>query len=174
MEDYSIICAGLGFLGLLTYYQYVQKKSIGNLPPGPRPLPIVGNAMDLPPSGAPEYQHWIKHRDLYGPISSISTMGQTLVIVHDKDLASEILNKKSLKTSDRPATEMASAFRERTLFFANLSYTPSFQYIRKFFHLQMGTQNLVKRFREPQESEAQRLLVKTLDEPSALLHNIQV
>jgi hypothetical protein len=36
------------------------------LPPGPKGLPIVGNIRDLPPPGAKEWEHWLKHKDLYG------------------------------------------------------------------------------------------------------------
>lgn len=43
-----------------------RKKNPAPLPPGPRPKPIVGNITDLPPSGEQEWQHWLKHKDLYG------------------------------------------------------------------------------------------------------------
>jgi hypothetical protein len=44
----------------------VRKKNPAPLPPGPRPKPIVGNITDLPLSGQQEWQHWLKHKDLYG------------------------------------------------------------------------------------------------------------
>jgi hypothetical protein len=44
----------------------VRKKNTAPLPPGPKPKPIVGNITDLPPSGEQEWQHWLKHKDLYG------------------------------------------------------------------------------------------------------------
>lgn len=46
------------------------------LPPGPKGKPIVGNLGDLPPAGALEWEHWAKHKALYGmprsPSSSLS------------------------------------------------------------------------------------------------------
>jgi len=43
-------------------------------PPGPKDLPLVGNIADLPQKGCLEWQHWIKHKDLYSPISSINVL----------------------------------------------------------------------------------------------------
>lgn len=46
-----------------------RKGSSLPLPPGPKPKPIVGNLADLPPDGVPEWEHWLKHKDLYGRMS---------------------------------------------------------------------------------------------------------
>lgn len=36
------------------------------LPPGPKPLPIIGNVRDMPASGSPDWVHWLEHKELYG------------------------------------------------------------------------------------------------------------
>ena len=82
-----------------------QKKS--PLPPGPNALPIVGNITDLPPKGGLEWQHWLKHKDCYGPLSSITVLGQTIVLVHDLEIALELLDKRGSKYSSRPRTLFA-------------------------------------------------------------------
>lgn len=81
------------------------------LPPGPKGLPLVGNVADLPTPGTQEWMHWRKHKDLYGPISSVTVLGQTIVIINDHETAVEVLEKRSSVYSDRPtlafATEMS-------------------------------------------------------------------
>ena len=72
------------------------------LPPGPNGLPIIGNIADLPPKGGLEWQHWLKHKDLYGPLSSVTVFGQTIVLLHDLETALELLDKRGAKYSSRP------------------------------------------------------------------------
>ena len=69
-------------------------------PPGPTPLPLIGNLRDFPSDGdgLPDYEHWLKHKK-YGPISSVTAFGQTAVIIHDREAAQVILERMALKTS---------------------------------------------------------------------------
>ncbi len=59
-------------VGLIMLYAiklaFASKKHPGALPPGPKPLPIIGNIADLPPAGCREWEHWTKHKDLYGEL----------------------------------------------------------------------------------------------------------
>lgn len=72
------------------------------LPPGPKGLPLVGNLNDLPKPGMLECHHWLQHKDVYGPISSITVLGQTFVIISDAQLALELLRDRSASHSARP------------------------------------------------------------------------
>lgn len=71
----SLILWGItALIACLVYRQTTQKRR-HKLPPGPKSHPIVGNLKDFPPAdGAPEYQHWLKHKDLYGGISSVTVL----------------------------------------------------------------------------------------------------
>ena len=40
------------------------------LPPGPKPLPFIGNALDFPDSHLGRF--WAKHKDLYGKYGTLS------------------------------------------------------------------------------------------------------
>lgn len=52
-----------------------QSGSSLPLPPGPKPKPLIGNLGDLPPPGAREWEHWAKHKELYGNYSIITCRG---------------------------------------------------------------------------------------------------
>lgn len=79
-------------------------KSTTNLPkpPGPKGLPLIGNALDIPAGDQKQWLHWQTHKSLYGPISSVTALGQTVVILNDYDLAMDLLEKRSGEFSDRP------------------------------------------------------------------------
>ena len=57
------LCA-VYFLQKLTTVR--SKPSQLSLPPGPKPLPLVGNLLDMPKG--PEGPFWAKHKELYGPV----------------------------------------------------------------------------------------------------------
>jgi hypothetical protein len=128
----------LGLLALYVVKRtMLEKKLPGPLPPGPRPKPLLGNLTDLPPKGEQDWIHWLKHKELYGrystlhirksnlsrhytlvivdvlmtflgPISSLTVLGQTIVIVNDMKTAVGLLNKRSAVYSSRPKMVFAS------------------------------------------------------------------
>jgi hypothetical protein len=93
-----------------------MRRKLLPLPPGPKGLPILGNFTDLPPKGTTEFEHWIKHKDLYGPISSVTVLGQTIVLVHDREVAFELLEERATKYSSRPHMVFASDMYARSYF----------------------------------------------------------
>lgn len=111
----------LGFSGVFLICRLVSFRLRGErlpLPPGPKRLPLIGNLLDLP-KGL-EGPHWAKHKALYGeyfsalgylhfncffpkgPISSIEVFGSTMIIVNDKNIAIDLLDKRSQIYSSRP------------------------------------------------------------------------
>lgn len=44
------------------------KRGAQPLPPGPVPKFIIGNFHDLPPHGVKDWEHWLRHKDLYGEL----------------------------------------------------------------------------------------------------------
>ncbi|KAK5997064.1 Cytochrome P450 monooxygenase CLM2 [Cladobotryum mycophilum] len=164
----------VALVGFLVYHQYFRKKdALLSLPPGPKPLPIVGNIFDLPPPGTPEFQHWFKFKDLYGPISSVTVLGQTMVILHDKQAAYDIMEKMSLKTSGRPKTVFADELCGFQNFVPSKQYDKTFRLHRKLMHQQSGTQSLSAHFNGIQDAESRRLLQRALDDPKNLIKHLK-
>ncbi|KAL4906367.1 cytochrome P450 [Aspergillus multicolor] len=145
-------CTFLVVLVFLIIHRKYKHKAHLPVPPGPISLPLFGNVLDLPPSGVPEYQHWLKHKDIYGLISSIKVLGLTLTIIHDKDDAQFILGKKAHKTSERSQLNFATLCG-----FENFLITHQFNDVykrhRRMVHGEMGTRALSERFSPVQEEE---------------------
>ncbi|KAJ9647671.1 hypothetical protein H2204_000301 [Knufia peltigerae] len=143
------------------------------LPPGPKGLPILGNLNDLPKPGQFEPRHWLKHKDLYGPISSITVMGQTLIIINDSKLAFELMEKRSAIHSSRPRQIFAGEMVgwENTLGLCPYNYR--FRAFRKKMAKIIGTKSSASQFNKLQEAEAGHFLLHVLEKPENLLEHIR-
>ncbi|GAW20575.1 hypothetical protein ANO14919_100830 [Xylariales sp. No.14919] len=154
------------FLGLI-------KGKPGPLPPGPKGWPILGNIADFPKPGELEWEHWLKHKDAYGPISSVTVLGTTQVILHDPDIASELMEKRSSINSSRPRLEFSllCGFEHMSGF---IPYNNKLRLARKLMHMSIGTEKLTSRYLDIQEKETHRLLFRVLQKPDLLFDHIKV
>lgn len=168
----SILWVVIAFVAYIAY-EYGFRKTRKRLPPGPKPLPIVGNVKDMPPPDVAEYEHWLKHKDLYGPISSVTVLGTTLVIVHDKQAVHDLLEKTASKTSGRPTMMMAGKLCGYESIVLCQGYTSTFRRCRKLLHQELGTKVSASQFRAAQEEETKRQLVRALKEPERWLEHFR-
>lgn len=93
------------FFAIVVFYLLNRSRRRRNerpLPPGPKGVPILGNVNDMPKPGVLECHHWLQHKDLYGPISSVTVLGQTFVIINDSQIAFELMRDRSAIHSSRP------------------------------------------------------------------------
>lgn len=166
-----------GIVGLIGYvlYQRSTQKNYRKLPlpPGPKPLPILGNVKDFPADGKLEYQHWLNHKDIYGGISSVTVLGMTLVVLHDKKAAHQLLEQTSSKTSGRPTMVMANKLCGYESIVVCQPYNPTFLRCRKYLHRELGTKASAAQFGRAQETEVNRQLVRALNEPGKWLEHLK-
>jgi hypothetical protein len=81
----------------------LQKKNARPLLPGPEGIPILGNTNDMAKPGMLECHPWLQHKDLYDPISSVTILGQTFIIINDLITAFEVSQDRSAIHSLRPS-----------------------------------------------------------------------
>ncbi|KAL8377634.1 hypothetical protein RB595_008363 [Gaeumannomyces hyphopodioides] len=141
------------------------------LPPGPKPVPLFGNINDFPKPGVTEYTHWLSHKDKYGPISSVTVMGNTLVLANELEVALDLLEHKgnASKTSGRPIMTFAQDLvgYGNSLVFG--SYNDDFRRKRTLLHGAIGTAASAEHYRKSQEIESVRQLERILDNPQNVL-----
>ncbi|KAF3910624.1 hypothetical protein ABW21_db0204541 [Orbilia brochopaga] len=143
------------------------------LPPGPKGLPIVGNVPDLPPPGVIEWKHWLKHKDLYGPISSVTVFNQTIILIHDLDIAFELLDKRSAKFSSRPFFPFAGEMCGYDVLMTFQSYNKNWRLQRKLAAGQLGSRKSILKFQPSVDLQVRRFLLNTLRNPDDLVFNLQ-
>lgn len=174
MSNFVIAQGIIVLIGVLVYSLFFRKKrgTLLPLPPGPKPLPILGNIRDGPPPGVPEFEHWLTFKDKYGPINSMSVLGQTVVLLHDKEDAVELLEKMSLKTASRPQLNfMRMCGYDRWL--SGMNYNDQHRLFRKLIHRQLGTKILSSQYGDTQNVESKRFLLRILMDPLHLFKHIK-
>ncbi|TVY47716.1 O-methylsterigmatocystin oxidoreductase [Lachnellula occidentalis] len=165
-----------GFLALYVILRLLRSKSDGRpLPPGPKGLPVLGNINDLPKPNEPEWQHWLQHKDLYGPISSVTILGQTMVIISDPEVAFELMRDRSAIHSSRPGQifsgEIPSVGWKNAT--AMSPYNDTWKIHRKNITKVASTNTSVTMFDRVQEVETVHFLLNLLDSPNDLFDHIR-
>ncbi|KAF9775660.1 hypothetical protein IL306_006211 [Fusarium sp. DS 682] len=155
MESSTLLVYASATILVYIYVIKLLSKAPTPLPPGPRGLPLVGNALDLPRAGEFEAHHWAKHKEFYGNISSVTVFGQTLVIINDAKLAQTILNDRSAKHSSRSKMTFAGEIH------------------RKKAHLCLKSEASIKSNDAIQEVEVGHFLLHLLRDPGHLVEHIQ-
>jgi hypothetical protein len=103
MPGLGLLLGALLVLGAT--YLLVRRQPRRPLPPGPKPVPLLGNLHQLPKSLQwLHLYHWSKK---YGPVMHLSMGGQPLVILSTHQAAHDLLNRRSARYSDRPRMVMA-------------------------------------------------------------------
>lgn len=171
MANTLIIQALIALVGFLVYHQ-VFRKPKRNLPPGPKGLPLIGNILDLPSKGTPDHVHWKSINDKYGPVASVTVLGQSMIFIADKEAAQEIMEKKSQTSSGRPVLQFANycGFGE---FISLHQLEKRFTSQRKVMHKAIGTKVLATKYADIQEREAGRLLLRTLKDPQKIVKHFE-
>ncbi|KAH7253445.1 cytochrome P450 [Fusarium solani] len=176
MTDFSTLILGSA-IGVVIVVILKRSFSTANgnppLPPGPKGLPLAGNLNDLPKPGVLEAHHWLKHKDLYGPISSVTVMGQTLVIINDAQIAFELLEKRSVKHSSRPRQIFAGEMLGWENSLGLSQYNGRFRTYRKNMSRIIGSKTAAAQYNTLQEAEVGHFLLHVLDNPEDLVNQIR-
>ncbi|KAG1887798.1 cytochrome P450 [Suillus subluteus] len=135
------------------------------LPPGPRPLPILGNALRLD-TKRPwlTYTAWGK---TYGKIIHSRMLGIDLIIINSETIARELMDKRSANYSTRPVIRTAelAGLGFNT---ASLPYGETLRQHRKIFH-QVLRAEVSLSYHEMYSRHANELVINLLGAPSDLL-----
>ncbi|KAF8042657.1 hypothetical protein BT93_A1100 [Corymbia citriodora subsp. variegata] len=134
--DYLVLILCLHLLwGLFRALSFVarggQRARPSNLPPGPQPLPIIGNLLQL---GDLPHKSLAKLARTYGPIIKLELGFVTTVVISSPSLAREILQTHDAVSSNRLVPNSVTAHDHDKLSMLWVPVSPFFRYLRKIYN----------------------------------------
>ncbi|KAK7057918.1 cytochrome P450 [Favolaschia claudopus] len=149
----------VGLICFLVYRKlYTAWKDRG--PPGPRGLPIIGNMLQIRKLPWITFTTWTRE---YGPIYRINIGGQNAIILGSTKVASDILDRRSGITGDRPQN-IVTRILTGDLIFAFSQIGQTWRRMRKASHDALGPQ-IAKNYHSLQEREAIVLVDEMIQTP---------
>ncbi|XP_050226890.1 geraniol 8-hydroxylase-like [Mercurialis annua] len=128
MDLLIIFCLALAFAHALNFVKKRSKTSPSKLPPGPSPLPIIGNLFDL---GDKPHRSLAKLAEVHGPLMSLKLGRITTVVISSSSLAQEILQKHDLNFSNRTVIQAIQALDHHQASMPWLPTGPPWRHLRK-------------------------------------------
>ncbi|KAI0829316.1 cytochrome P450 [Trametes gibbosa] len=158
----SLLLVVIGALTLLVTLVQVRKKKYGPLPPGPRPLPIVGNVLDLTAR-----ELWLRATQWaksYGDVVYLHVFGQGLLFINTYEAAIDLLEKRGSIYSDKPGLVMAGELCGCEDMVAFTRYGDKSRRQRRLMRKALG-QGAIPSYHPLLEIETQSLLKRILNDP---------
>ncbi|KAI4616762.1 hypothetical protein J4E83_006342 [Alternaria metachromatica] len=120
-----------------------------------------------------ECHHWLRHKDVYGPLSSVTVLGQTFIIINDPEIAFELLRDRSAIHSSRPSQTFSGDMVGWRHAIAMTPYSAEWKIHRKNITKIASTNVSVSVFDKAQETEAAHFLLNLLESPDKLFDHIR-
>lgn len=143
----SVIVVSL--LTIFIAYKLFQRFRF-KLPPGPRPLPFVGNIYNLKPVLVRCFTEWSQ---VYGPIFSVYLGSQLSIIVNSAELAKQVLNDNDRHLANRHRSTVTNVLTKNGVDLIWSDYGPHYVKVRKLCNVELFSTKRTEALRPIREDE---------------------
>ncbi|OAX35563.1 cytochrome P450 [Rhizopogon vinicolor AM-OR11-026] len=141
--------------------RFIVSRQHGPLPPGPVPLPLLGNILSID-TGEP-WLTYTKWRATYGDLIYVQILDQGMIVINSPQVAENLLEKRSRIYSDRPYLATMEPYGW-SFSFGFLGYNDEWRLRRRLFHQTFRSESALK-FRPIQIRQARQLSANIIDDP---------
>jgi len=157
-------------LAALVSISFVKSRRSSPLPPGPSGWPLIGNILDMPTrEGWKTFARW---GEKYGAMTYVNLLGQPMVILNSRQLATEMLEKKSTIYSDRPELTLLGKMVGWDHITSLLPHGAEHRETRRMFAPALGSRSAIANLRPLMEDQISRFLPRMLEHPSGVVEQI--
>ncbi|EJD47045.1 cytochrome P450, partial [Auricularia subglabra TFB-10046 SS5] len=142
------------------------------LPPGPRRLPLFGNALQMPGTsdhGWLKYAEWSKR---YSDVMYLEVLGQPILVIGSAQAATDLLARPAATYSDRPLLTMAELYAAAEDGFAIMPYGDRYRHARRMSGRSLNSR-AVEQYLPLQLETTRKFLKKLQSSPERFVEHIR-
>ncbi|KAN0118658.1 Cytochrome P450 [Russula decolorans] len=143
----------------IAFLHMFRRRPALPFPPGPKGLPILGNALDMPREN-PWLTYWQWGKKCNSDIVHANSLGTHVIVLNSAKAVRELFEKRSSIYSDRPPLPSLNQLLHMSWNIAFLPYGPRWRTWRKVFHEHFHPS--ASRQYQPRELKAARQLLENL------------
>ncbi|RDX82440.1 Geraniol 8-hydroxylase, partial [Mucuna pruriens] len=132
-----------------------KSKSSIKLPPGPTPLPVVGNLFEL---GNKPHHSLARLSDVHGPILTLKLGQVTTVVISSADMAREVLQTHDLVLSNRTVPDALTVLDHNKYSLSFMRVSPRWRDLRKICNNQLFATKTLDASQDLRRNKLQDLL----------------
>ncbi|KAK4269706.1 hypothetical protein QN277_022829 [Acacia crassicarpa] len=149
-----LLCPFLSAI-LLTFISKKFSRSSKLLPPGPSPLPLIGNIFDL---GNKPHESLFNLSKRYGPIMTLKLGTKTTIVISSFEMAKQVLHNNDLAFSSRTVPDTAASLGHDKVSVVWMSASAKWRSLRRACSTELFSPKRLDSTQSLRQKKAQELL----------------
>ncbi|GIK04338.1 hypothetical protein Aspvir_008418 [Aspergillus viridinutans] len=160
-------------LAVLVTLLILKLRTVGcrhkDFPPGPKTIPILGNALDFPTSFPHlKFLEWAQE---FGDIFSLKILDRTIVVISSAAAVKHILDNNGARTGNRPRSVLVQRVTNGSLMVLENMDNPVWRHGRNAIHAFL-TKDSLENHLQTQQAEYSHFMHDILEEPRKTFQHI--
>ncbi|KAI0748777.1 cytochrome P450, partial [Daedaleopsis nitida] len=139
-------------------------------PPGPKPLPLLGNLLSL--SGKKPWEAFTELGKEYGDVVYLRILGRPIVILNSVDAVNDLLERRGEIYSHRPVFPISNIAGHYQWNFSFMPYNKRSRMFRRAFSEKYSTPAAMRSFYDSQRAVGIKFLGSVLRDPDGIFHHV--